>query len=102
MAEEFLGLNPFEDEVGNSIKARLISFAAEAYENPNLDRISQAIKQSASLVSVTRDAIEDFLRGEIEVLVFRQSQGEEIPTLFIAGCMHALDVIEGHGSVVGG
>lgn len=96
-----MGLNPFEDEVGIAIKQRLVGFAAEAYDNPNYDRIHQSIKQAAQVVAVTRDAIEDYLRGESEVLLFRHSQGEEIPTLFIAGVLHAIDVIEGKGSVIG-
>lgn len=101
MAEEFLGLDPFEDEVGQTIKQRLIGFASEAYENPNYDRIAQAVKQSSHVVAITRDSIEDYLRGESQVLLFRHANGEEIPTLFIAGVLHAIDVIEGRGSVIG-
>jgi len=101
MAEEFLGLDPFQDEVGETIKQRLIGFAAEAYDNPNYDRIAQAVKQSSHVVAIARDAIEDYLKGESQVLLFRQAQGDEIPTLFIAGVLHAIDVIEGKGSVIG-
>jgi hypothetical protein len=41
--------------------------------------------------------------AEVEVMTFRNvnSQEHQIPTLFIAGVLHAVDVAGGKGSVIG-
>lgn len=89
----------FLDPVGQSIKVRLINYVHEKFKKPPKD-IEAAIERTANIVAVTREATIEALKGEIEVMLFKQTFGEPIPTLFISGVMHALDVIQGKGSII--
>jgi hypothetical protein len=45
----------------------------------------------------------DSIMAEVEVMTFRNANSidRQIPTLFIAGVLHAVDVAAGKGSVIG-
>jgi hypothetical protein len=90
----------FLDPVGQSIKVRLMNYVHEKFKNPPKD-IEAAIERTANIVAVTREATIEALKGEVEVLGFKSAMGEDIPTMFFAGVLHALDVIQGQGSIIG-
>lgn len=90
----------FLDSVGQATKVRLLNYVHQKYKNPPKD-IEAAIERTANIVAVTREATIEALKAEVEVLTFKQTFGEVIPTLFLAGVLHALDVIQGQGSIIG-
>lgn len=90
----------FLDPVGQATKVRLINYVNEKFVKPPKD-LEAAIERTANIVAVTREASIEALKAEVEVLTFKQTFGEDIPTMFLAGVMHALDVIQGSGSIIG-
>lgn len=89
----------FLDAVGQATKVRLLNYVHEKYKNPPKD-LEAAIERTANIVAVTREATIEALRAESELLIFKQAFGEPIPTLFVSGVLHALDVIQGKGSII--
>lgn len=90
----------FLDPIGQATKVRLINYVNDKFKNPPKD-LEAAIERTANIVAVTREATIEALKAEVEVLTFKQTFGEPIPTMFLAGVMHALDVIQGSGSIIG-
>ena len=97
-----MGVEIFEDPVGQRIKALLMNYAMEHYESTP-EQLEPGIDRTHLIVSFARQAIIDSLMAEVEVMTFRNvnSQEHQIPTLFIAGVLHAVDVAGGKGSVIG-
>lgn len=85
----------FQDFVGQSIKTRLFNYALETNQNKDHKTINRAVNRTDKIVEITREAILEALKAESELLVFKQACGESIPTLFVSGILHAIDVIEG-------
>jgi hypothetical protein len=50
---------------------------------------------------MTREAVVEALEAEISIMCFRNATGDEIPTTFIGGVLHAQDVIQGKNSMMG-
>lgn len=97
-----MGVEIFEDPVGQRIKALLMNYAMEHYESTP-EQLEPGIDRTHLIVSFARQAIIDSLMAEVEVMTFRNvnSKDHQIPTLFIAGVLHAVDVAGGKGSVIG-
>lgn len=96
-----MGVEVFDDPVGQRIKALLMNYAMEHY-NSSPEQLEPGINQTHLIVGFTRQAVIDSLMAEVEVMTFRNANGEhQIPTLFIAGILHAADVAGGQGSVIG-
>lgn len=90
----------FLDPVGQSIKIRLINYVQERFKNPPKD-LEAAIERTANIVAVTREATIEALKAEAEVLTFKQAFGDPIPPMFLAGVLHAIEVTQGQGSIIG-
>jgi CBS-domain-containing membrane protein len=90
----------FLDPVGQSIKIRLINHVIQKSKKPPKD-IEAAVERTANIVAVTREATIEALKGEVEVLGFKSATGDNIPPMFFAGVLHALEVIQGNGSMIG-
>jgi methyltransferase-like protein len=90
----------FDDEMGQAIYARLMNYAIESSPKKPISNLSEHVKQTAKIVEITKETLIQTLKAESEVLIFKQTFGEEIPTLFISGVLHAIDVLEGNGSVM--
>ena len=90
----------FNDEIGQHIKIRLLNYAVNKYKGHQIEQINQSINSAAKIVEITREAIVERLKAESEVLTFKQYMGDDVPLLFISGVLHALDTIEGTGSVI--
>lgn len=102
MVEKFVGLDNsqvFEDAVGQAIKRRLLNFAVTKYNNPDPEVMEAAVNRTKNVVAITREAILEALKAESELLIFKQTFNEPIPTLFISGVLHSIDVIQGEGIV---
>lgn len=97
-----MGVEIFDDPVGQRIKALLMNYAMEHYESTP-EQLEPGIDRTHLIVTFTRQAIIDSLMAEVEVMTFRNANSKEhqIPTLFIAGVLHAADVAAGKGSVIG-
>jgi hypothetical protein len=102
LVKTIVGVEIFEDPVGQRIKALLMNYAMEHYESTP-EQLEPGIDRTHLIVSFARQAIIDSLMAEVEVMTFRNvnSQEHQIPTLFIAGVLHAVDVAGGKGSVIG-
>jgi hypothetical protein len=96
-----VGVEIFDDPVGQRIKALLMNYALEHYDSTP-EKLEPGINQTHLIVGFARQAIIDSLMAEVEVMTFRNVNDEhQIPTLFIAGVLHAADVAAGKGSVIG-
>ena len=97
-----MGVEVFNDPVGQRIKALLMNYALENYSGKP-DSIEASVDRTHLIVSFARQAVIDSLMAEVEVMSFRNanSTDAQIPTLFIAGVLHAADVASGKGSVIG-
>jgi hypothetical protein len=101
MGETIVGVEVFNDPVGQRIKALLMNYAMEHYDRTP-EQLEPGIDQTHLIVGFARQAIIDSLMAEVEVMTFRNVNDEhQIPTLFIAGVLHAVDVAGGKGSVIG-
>jgi hypothetical protein len=101
MGKTIVGVEVFNDPVGQRIKALLMNYAMEHYDRTP-EQLEPGIDQTHLIVGFTRQAIIDSLMAEVEVMTFRNVNDEhQIPTLFIAGVLHAVDVAAGKGSVIG-
>ena len=96
-----MGVEVFNDPVGQRIKALLMNYALEHYDS-TAEKLELGINQTHLIVGFARQAIIDSLMAEVEVMTFRNFNDEhQIPTLFIAGLLHAVDVAGGQGSIIG-
>jgi len=97
---ELMGLEIFSDPIGQGIKAKLMNYAAEHYETPQ-EQLEVAVEGTHLIVSAAREACIEALENEISIMTFRNiNSGEnEIPITFIAGVLHALDVLKGGKSI---
>jgi hypothetical protein len=101
MGETIVGVEVFDDPVGQRIKALLMNYALERYDR-SPEQLEPGIDQTHLIVGFARQAVIDSLMAEVEVMTFRNVNDEhQIPTLFIAGVLHAVDVAGGKGSVIG-
>ena len=101
MGETIVGVEVFDDPVGQRIKALLMNYALEHYDR-SPEQLEPGIDQTHLIVGFARQAVIDSLMAEVEVMTFRNVNDEhQIPTLFIAGVLHAVDVAGGKGSVIG-
>jgi hypothetical protein len=101
MGETIVGVEVFDDPVGQRIKALLMNYALEHYDR-SPEQLEPNIDQTHLIVGFARQAVIDSLMAEVEVMTFRNVNDEhQIPTLFIAGVLHAVDVAGGKGSVIG-
>lgn len=102
MVETIVGVEVFDDPVGQRIKSLLMNYALEHYSGKP-ESIEASVDRTHLIVSFARQAIIDSIMAEVEVMSFRNanSSDAQIPTLFIAGVLHAADVATGKGSVIG-
>ena len=102
MVETIVGIEVFNDPVGQRIKSLLMNYAMQNYDSTP-EQLEPGIDQTHLIVTFARQAVVDSLMAEVEVMTFRNANSKEhqIPTLFIAGVLHAVDVASGKGSVIG-
>ena len=89
----------FKDEIGRAIKTRLMNYAIEKNRKTNLEILERSVNNTEKIVEITRETILEALKGEVELLIFKQTFDEPIPTLFVSGVMHAIDVVNGEGFI---
>lgn len=91
----------FADEVGQRIKTLMRNFATDHYGH-EIEGLEESLDRTRVIVGLARRAMVDALDAEVSVMCFRNAnEQEQIPTLFIGGVLHAQDVIQGRGSIVG-
>lgn len=101
LAEIIMGLEVFSDSIGQGIKAKLMNYAAEHYSTPP-DQLEAAVDRTHLIVGAAREACIEALETEVSVMTFRNINSEEdvIPITFLAGVLHALDVLKGGHSII--
>jgi hypothetical protein len=101
VAETIVGIEIFDDPVGQRIKSLLMNYAMDHYDRTP-EQLEPGIDQTHLIVGFARQGVIDSLMAEVEVMTFRNVNDEQqIPTLFIAGVLHAADVAAGKGSIIG-
>lgn len=102
MVKKFVGIDVFDDPIGQRIKALLMNYALENYSG-SPESIEASVDRTHLIVSFARQAIVDSIMAEVEVMSFRNASSTDvqIPTLFVAGVLHAADVAQGRGSIIG-
>lgn len=95
-----MGIEVFNDPVGQRIKALLMNYALETYSG-SPKSIEASVDRTHQIVAFARQASIDALMAEADVLCFRQSSGENVPIEFVSGILHAADVIAGKNSIIG-
>jgi len=96
-----MGLEVFSDSIGQGIKAKLMNYAAEHYSTPP-EQLEAAVDRTHLIVGAAREACVEALENEVSVMSFRNVNADEevIPITFMAGVLHALDVIKGGHSII--
>lgn len=94
-----MGIEIFNDTLGKRIYNMMIDHALE-HGIPNDKSLHKDIDKTHKIVEITRQATADVVNAEAETFFFRMANGEEVPYLFVAGILHAVDVING-GSIMG-
>lgn len=92
----------FETLIGKRVKNKLIHYAYEhEYEGSHLDLV-KSIYGCKNIIEITAESIADVIQGEIEVLSSRNLDDEgNNMILFLAGLVHARDIITEDRSLIG-
>ena len=89
----------FQDPIGQTIKTRLMNYALDKYKDKAMKTIINAVHRTDKIVEITREALVESLKAESDLLIFKQTFGEPIPTLFISGILHSIDILDGKPSI---
>jgi type III secretory pathway component EscU len=100
MAEVFMGVEVFDDSIGQRIKALMINYGIETTKLP-VNQIEESVNKTHQIVSFSRQACVDVLNAEADILCFRQVMGDGIPVEFISGVIHASRVLSHDNSIIG-
>lgn len=96
-----MGLEVFDDPVGQRIKALLINYAIHKDPTRSVKSIEASVDKTHQIVAFVRQASIDALNAEADVLCFRQVTGQTIPMDFVSGILHSVQVISGKDSIIG-
>lgn len=96
-----MGVEVFDDPLGQRIKALMMNYAIEKEPTRALDSIERSVNKTYRIVEFIRQATIDFLDAEADVLCFRQVMGDPVPVEFVSGILHASRVISGDNSIIG-
>lgn len=101
MVEVIMGVEIFSDSIGQSIKAKLMNHAISQYKTPP-KQLEEAIDRTHLIVECSRLSMVEALESEVSIMLFRNANAEEalVPITFIAGVMHAIDVLKGANSII--
>jgi uncharacterized secreted protein with C-terminal beta-propeller domain len=101
MVEVIMGIEIFDDSIGQSIKAKLMNHAMTQYKTPQ-KQLEEAINRTHLIVECSRMSMVEALESEVSVMLFRNVDADEalVPISFIAGVMHAIDVLKGVNSII--
>ena len=96
-----MGIEIFNDPLGQSIKSKLMNYAAAHYKTPS-DQLEAAVERTYLIVEAVKEACIDALENEISIMSFRNVNSNEtvIPITFMAGVLHALEVIRSGASII--
>lgn len=101
VVEVLMGIEIFDDSIGQSIKAKLMNHAIRQYKTPP-KQLEEAIDRTHLIVECSRMSMVEALESEVSIMLFRNVNSEDalVPITFIAGCMHAIDVLKGANSII--
>lgn len=101
MVEVIMGVEIFDDSIGQSIKAKLMNHAISQYKTPP-KQLEEAIDRTHLIVECSRMSMVEALESEVSVMLFRNVDADEalVPISFIAGVLHAIDVLKGVNSII--
>lgn len=99
MAQKQLGLN-MTDALQSRINNLLKAYALSKSPDMSVEEVQKAVEKTKVITHIAKTACVDILQGELDLLLWRDSTGNKIPSIFIAGIMHAIDVLEVDDSIV--
>jgi hypothetical protein len=93
----------FEGLIGQRMHNKYIQHAYDKDYKGSHDDLLDVIDALESVVSIAKTSITDVIRGEIDVLSVRlvDEPDNQRLTMFIAGLLHACDIIEEDKSLIG-
>jgi hypothetical protein len=101
MVEMELGMNPiYSTLIGQRIRNKLIDHAYSKDYKGSHDDLLDSIDALSTVVGIVETAVADVIKGEVEVLAQRDPQTKTL-TLFMAGLLHAKDMIVSDKSLIG-
>jgi hypothetical protein len=85
-----------QSRINNLIRAYALSKSPEL----TTEEVSAAVANTQVITHIAKTACVDVLQGELDLLLWRGATGREIPAMFTAGLLHAIDVLEANDSIV--
>ena len=99
LAQKQLGLK-MTDALQSRINNLLGAYALSKKPDMSNEEVEKAVEKTKVITHIAKSACIDILQGELDLLLWRDSTGTKIPPVFIAGLMHAIDVLEANDSIV--
>lgn len=93
----------FKTLIGQRVKNKLIQHAYEQNYQGTRQDLLKSIYNCENIITITCESIADVIQGEIEVLSSREDldQGGNTLILFLAGLVHAREMITDDKSLIG-
>ena len=92
----------FESLIGQRIKNKLTEYAYTNNYRGSHDDLLESINNLETIIRIVNNSIADVIQGEVEVLASRDPENTtKTMTLFMAGLLHARDMITLDKSLIG-
>jgi hypothetical protein len=92
----------FETLIGQRVKSKLSEYAYANNFTGSHESLMESINNLESVVRIVTNSVADVIQAEVEVLASRDPLGaSKNQTLFMAGLLHARDMIQLDKSLIG-
>lgn len=91
----------FDDMIGQRIKNKLIQYAYEKGYEGTQEQLLESIMMLNTVIQITRQSIVDVIEAEVEMLATRDESTLPAHLSFMAGILHAQDMVA-HGQTMMG
>ena len=92
----------FDSLIGQRVKSKLSEYAYANNFTGSHDSLLESINNLESVVRIVTNSVADVIQGEVEVLASRDPMAtSKTQTLFMAGLLHARDMITLDKSLMG-
>ena len=91
----------FDDMIGQRIKNKLIKYAYDKNYEGTHEQLLESIMMLNTVIQITRQSIVDVIEAEVEMLATRDESTLPAHLSFMAGILHAQDMVA-HGQTMMG
>ena len=91
----------FDDMIGQRIKNKLIQYAYDKNYEGTHEQLLESIMMLNTVIQITRQSIVDVIEAEVEMLATRDESTLPAHLSFMAGILHAQDMVA-HGQTMMG